>query len=99
MIITNMICAYHDIKEGSMELACDGLSALNKAFPHQKTLNVQDVSIHAYIPHVLVAFVEGALQGLFDERPDEYVGDTKRPNAGEYVRHPGPTFEGAVPHQ
>jgi hypothetical protein len=56
------------------------------------------VSIHPYVPHVLVAFVEGALQGLFEERPDEYVGDT-RPNAGEYVRLPRPTFEGAVPHQ
>jgi hypothetical protein len=50
------------------------------------------VSIHEYIPHVLVAFVEGALQGLFEERPDGYVGDTKRPNAGEYVRRPGPAF-------
>ncbi len=57
------------------------------------------MSIRAYIPHVLVALVEGALQGLFDEWPDEYLGDTKRPNAGEYVCRPGPAFEGAVPHQ
>jgi hypothetical protein len=57
------------------------------------------VSIHAYIPHVLVALVEGALQGLFDEWLDEYIGDTKRPNAGEYVSCPGPAFEGVVPHQ
>jgi hypothetical protein len=56
------------------------------------------VSIHAYMPHVLVAFVEGTLQGLLDERSDEYVGVTKRLNASEYLRRPRPTFEGAVPH-
>jgi hypothetical protein len=56
------------------------------------------LNIHAYIPHVLVAFVEGALQGLFDERPKKYVGDTKSPNDGEYVHRPRPTLEGAVLH-
>ncbi len=37
--------------------------------------------------------------GHMYQQPDEYVGDTKGPNAGEYVRGPGPVLEGAVPHQ
>jgi hypothetical protein len=50
------------------------------------------------IPRVLAAFVEGALQGLFGQWPDEYVGDIKGPNAGEYVCRPRPVLEGAIPH-
>jgi hypothetical protein len=42
LIITNIICEHHDIKEGGIELACDGLSALNKAFPFQPHISIQD---------------------------------------------------------
>ncbi len=42
MVITNMICAYHEVLAGSIELACDGLSALNKAFPYEPNIYIQD---------------------------------------------------------
>jgi hypothetical protein len=77
----------------SNEFSCFIILVTNNTILHR------NVSIHVHIPHVLVAFVEGALQGLFDERPGEYVRDTKRPNAEEYICCPRPAFEGAVPHQ
>jgi hypothetical protein len=43
---------------------------------------------------VLAAFVEGALQGHFGERPDEYAGDIKRPNAGSTYAAPDPHLKG-----
>ncbi len=46
------------------------------------------------IPRVLAAFVEGVLQGLLGERPDEYVGDIKRPNAGSMYAAPDPYLRG-----
>ena len=46
------------------------------------------------IPRVLAAFVEGVLQGLFGERPNEYVGDTKRPNAESTYAAPDPYLRG-----
>jgi hypothetical protein len=36
------ICSYHHISEGSVELACDGLSALNKAFSQVSILQLED---------------------------------------------------------
>jgi hypothetical protein len=49
---------------------------------------------HTCASHVLVAFVEGILQGLFDEQPDAYGGVTKRLNASEHIRCPIPTLRG-----
>ncbi len=42
LIITNIICEHHEIKEGGIELACDGLSALHKAFLSQPYASIFD---------------------------------------------------------
>jgi hypothetical protein len=42
MIMVKHICSYHHISEGSVELACDGLSALNKAFSQVSILQLED---------------------------------------------------------
>jgi hypothetical protein len=34
MTITNKLCDFYDIKDGSIELACNGRSAIDKAFSH-----------------------------------------------------------------
>jgi hypothetical protein len=42
MIMVKHICSYHHISEGSIELACDGLSALNKALSQMSILQLED---------------------------------------------------------
>jgi hypothetical protein len=42
MIMVNRLCEFYDIKEGEIELACDGLSALDKCFSHVSVLHVDD---------------------------------------------------------
>jgi hypothetical protein len=42
MAIINIICKFYDIKEGHIELACDGLSAFNRAFPSDSGISIQD---------------------------------------------------------
>ncbi len=42
MIMVKYLCTYHNITEGSVELACDGLSALNKAFFQVSILHLED---------------------------------------------------------
>jgi hypothetical protein len=46
------------------------------------------------ISHVLAAFVEGGLQGLFGGWPNAYRGVTKRLNASKHIHCPRPTLRG-----
>ncbi len=38
MIVVNNICSFYNIQEGTIEFACDGLSALNRAFSYVVSL-------------------------------------------------------------
>jgi hypothetical protein len=39
MIMVKCLCAHYKIKEGAVELACDGLSAIDKAFSYVSLLH------------------------------------------------------------
>jgi hypothetical protein len=41
MTITNLLCAYYNNTEGAIELACNGLSAINMAFSHVAILLIK----------------------------------------------------------
>jgi hypothetical protein len=40
--MVNKLCKYYEITDGEIELACDGLSALDKAFSYVSILHVDD---------------------------------------------------------
>ncbi len=40
--MVNKLCEYYEILDGEIELACDGLSALDKAFSYVSILHVDD---------------------------------------------------------
>ncbi len=42
VIMVKNLCTYHNIVEGSVELACNGFSALNKAFSYVSILQIED---------------------------------------------------------
>jgi hypothetical protein len=42
MTITNKLCDFYDIDNGSVEIACDGRSALDKAFSHTSSIRMED---------------------------------------------------------
>jgi hypothetical protein len=42
LIMVNKLCEYYEISDGEIELACDGLSALDKAFSYVSILHVDD---------------------------------------------------------
>jgi hypothetical protein len=44
MILVQKLCQYYDISSGQIEFACDGLSALNKAFSHVALIAVEEPS-------------------------------------------------------
>ncbi len=53
MITVKHICEHHKIKEGAVELACDGLSAIDKAFSYVSLLHIDepDFDLIAAIKH------------------------------------------------
>jgi hypothetical protein len=53
MIMVKHICEHHKIKEGAVELACDGLSAIDKAFSYVSLLHIDepDFDLIAAIKH------------------------------------------------
>jgi hypothetical protein len=42
LVVVNQLCAHYKIVDGEIELACDGLSAINKAFSAVSILNIDD---------------------------------------------------------
>ncbi len=42
LLMVNKLCQYYEIKDGEIELACDGLSAHDKAFSYVSILHVDD---------------------------------------------------------
>jgi hypothetical protein len=42
VMIMVKICVYYNIKEGVVELACDGLSAIDKAFSYVSLLHIDE---------------------------------------------------------
>jgi Reverse transcriptase (RNA-dependent DNA polymerase) len=44
MVLVQKLCKYYDISSGQIEFACDGLSALNKAFSYVALISVDEPS-------------------------------------------------------
>ena len=44
MIVVHNICSYYQITSGTIEFACDGLSALDRAFSHVSLISVEEPS-------------------------------------------------------
>lgn len=42
LVVVNQLCAHYQIVDGEIGIACDGLSALNKAFSFVSILNIDD---------------------------------------------------------
>jgi hypothetical protein len=76
MVLTNMICEYHEIKDGSMELACNGLSALAKAFIHDANISINDpnydliAAIHREHGHSPITWTMRHVKGHQDNHTD-----------------------------
>jgi len=52
MIVVEKFCCFHDIKEGSIELGCDGLSALESVFEKGDQL-FQDIPSYDLVASIL----------------------------------------------
>jgi hypothetical protein len=62
MKMVEKICQFYSINEGLIEIACDGLSANDKAFSYMSMLNVDD---HQIFMDLLKNYVE---KGLLSSR-------------------------------